>query len=49
MKNCNMVLRKKVQKDQHLIIDKYEYFPGKEIFPSDQIGIIEQAKLIYFS
>ena len=25
-------------------IDKYEYFTGKEILPSDQSRIIEQAK-----
>ena len=28
-------------------IDKYEYLTGKEILPSDQSRIIEQAKFIY--
>ena len=28
-------------------IDKYEYFTGEEILPSDQSRIIEQAKFEY--
>ena len=28
-------------------IDKYEYFTGEEILPSDQSRIIEQAKFTY--
>ena len=28
-------------------IDKYEYLAGKEIFPSDQSRMIEQAKITY--
>ena len=28
-------------------IDEYEYLTGEEILPSDQIGIIEQAKFTY--
>ena len=28
-------------------IDKYEYFTGEEILPSDQQQIIEQAKFTY--
>ena len=28
-------------------IDKYEYFPGEEILPSNQQQIIEQAKFTY--
>ena len=28
-------------------IAKYEYFTGKEILPSDQIRIIEEAKFTY--
>ena len=28
-------------------IDKYEYFTGEEILPSNQQQIIEQAKFIY--
>ena len=28
-------------------IDKYEYFTGEEIAPSDQKGVIEQAKFTY--
>ena len=28
-------------------IDKYEYLPGKEILPSDQSRVIEQAKFTY--
>ena len=28
-------------------IDKYEYLTGEEILPSDQIGILEQAKFTY--
>ena len=28
-------------------IDKYEYFTGEEILPSDQSGIIEQNKFTY--
>ena len=28
-------------------INKYEYLTGKEILPSDQIRIIEQAKFIH--
>ena len=29
-------------------IDKYEYLTGKEILPSNQQQIIEQAKFTYF-
>ena len=29
-------------------IDKYEYLSGKEILPSNQQQIIEQAKFTYF-
>ena len=29
-------------------IDKYEYFTGEEILPSDQSRIIKQAKFTYF-
>ena len=28
-------------------IDKYEYLPGEDIFPSNQQQIIEQAKFTY--
>ena len=28
-------------------VDKYEYFTGEEILPSDQSRILEQAKFIY--
>ena len=28
-------------------IDKYEYLPGKEILPSNQQQIIDQAKFTY--
>ena len=28
-------------------IDKNEYLTGKEIFPSDKTGIIEQARFTY--
>ena len=28
-------------------IDKYEFLTGKEMFPLDQRGVIEQAKLAY--
>ena len=28
-------------------LDEYEYLTGKEILPSDQSGIIEQAKFTY--
>ena len=28
-------------------IDKYEYLTGEEILPSDQSGIVEQAKFTY--
>ena len=28
-------------------IDKYQYLTGKEILPSDQVRIIEQAKFAY--
>ena len=28
-------------------IDKYEYYTGEEILPSDQSGIMEQAKFTY--
>ena len=30
-------------------IDKYEYLPGEEIFPSDQCRIIKIAKVYLFS
>ena len=30
-------------------IDKYEYFTGEKILPSDQSRIVEQAKFTYFS
>ena len=29
-------------------IDKYEYFTGEEILPSDQSTVMEQAKFTYF-
>ena len=28
-------------------IDKYKYYTGEEILPSDQSGIMEQAKFTY--
>ena len=38
MKNCNMILVEKQQKYKlsSSIIDKYEYFTGEEILPSNQ-------------
>ena len=30
-------------------VDKYEHFTVEEILPSDQSGMIEQAKFNYFS
>ena len=49
MKNCNMVLTEKQQKYQHYLekYDKYEYLTGKEILPSNQRQMIEQARFAY--
>ena len=51
MKNCNMVLTEKQQKYQHYLekYDKYEYLTGKEILPSNQRQMIEQARFAYSS
>ena len=46
MKHCNKILTGKQQKISALLprkIDKYEYFTGKEIPPSDQRRMTEQA------
>ena len=42
MKNYNMILT-----EQKCQIDKYEYFTSKEVLPSDQRRVIEQAKFTY--
>ena len=50
IKNWNMILTKKLQKHQHHhleIFDKYENLTGKEMLPSIQRQIIEQAKFAY--
>ena len=50
MKNWNMILTQKQQKHQHHhleIFDKYEYLTDKEMLPSIQRQIIEQAKFAY--
>ena len=51
MKNYNRTLIERLQKYQlyHQVIkiDKYEYLTGKEILPSNQQQIIEQAKFTY--
>ena len=50
MKNCNMIVADRLQKYLHYHLeknDKYEYIIGEEILPSDQRGVIEQAKFSY--
>ena len=47
LKNCNMLLTEEPQKILALSsgkIDKYEYLKGKEILPTDQRRIKEQAR-----
>ena len=46
MKNYNKISRE-ISALSSSKIDKYEYLTGKEILPSDQSRIIEQAKFIY--
>ena len=47
MKNYNTKLTKKQQKYQHYHQQKYEYFTGEEILPSDKSRMVEQAKFIF--
>ena len=51
MKNYNRTLIERLQKYQlyHQVIkiDKYEYLTGKEILPSNQKQVIEQAKFTF--
>ena len=51
MKNYNRTLIERLQKYQlyHQVfkIDKYKYLTGKEILPSNQQQVIEQAKFTY--
>ena len=50
IKNRNMILTEKQQECQHYCpekSDKYKYLTGKEILPSDQSRIIEQAKFTH--
>ena len=50
MKSYNMILTEK-QQYQHYHLEKYEYeyLTGKEILPSNQRQIIEQANFAYSS
>ena len=50
IKNYNTILTEKQQKYQLSSgkIDKYEYFTGEEILPSNQRQIIEEAKFAYY-
>ena len=49
MKNCNMINREtaKISALSSGKIHKYEYLTGKDILPSNQQQIIEQAKFTY--
>ena len=51
MKINNTILTERQQKYRQSVpqgkIDKYKYFTGKEILPSDQSRIKEQGKFIY--
>ena len=50
MKNCNAILTEKLQKYQHyhqVKLISMNIFTSKEILPSDQSTIIEQAKFTY--
>ena len=49
MKNCNLILTEKQQISalSWSKIDKYEFLTAKEILPSDQSRITEQAKFTY--
>ena len=51
MKNCYMILTEKLPKYQPALssgkTDKYEYLTGKDILPSNQQQITEQAKFTY--
>ena len=50
MKNCNKYINREAAKTSALSfkkVDKHEYYRDEEIFPSDQIKTIEQAKLTY--
>ena len=50
MKNCNMILTEKEQKYQNYYPEKLiniNILPFKEILPSNQRQIIEQAKFAY--
>ena len=52
MKNCNMIINReaaKISASSSGKINKYEYLSGKEILPSDQRNLVEQAKFTYFS
>ena len=49
MKNCNTILREKLQKYQHYHRVKHAFLAGEEILPSDQSRINEQAKFTYSS
>ena len=50
MKNCNIILIEKQPKSSALSsgqIHKYEYLAGKDILPSNQQQIIEEARFTY--
>ena len=52
MKNCNMIINRgaaKISASSSGKINKYEYLSGKEILPSDQRNLVEQAKFTYSS
>ena len=53
IKNCNMILKEKLQKDHQTLssvkIKKYEYLTGDKILPSNQNQTIDQAKRTYSS
>ena len=51
IKNYSIILIEKLQKISALSsgkINKWEYFTGEEILPSNQKQIIEEAKFVYF-
>ena len=50
MENYNTIITEKQKKISVFSsgkIDKYEFLTGKEILPTDQRRVIEQAKFIY--
>ena len=47
MKNYNIILTAKISALSSGKIDKFDYITGKEIVPSDQRIVINQAKFTY--